>query len=527
MSDQVRVLIVEDCDDHSVLLVEELRRGGFEVKSRRVETRAETERALEEEPWDLVVCDYFLPGFGPFEALAMLKERNLDIPFVVVSGAVGEEVAVEVMKAGAQDYVLKRQLTRLVPAVRRELAEAKERAERRALQGKLLIAERMGALGLLTAGVAHELNNPLAVTLGNVDLAETDVATLLQQCHKATSGCSAPPSLQELHGTLAGVNECLSDTREALLQMRDVVHDLRLFARGDEKSAPVDVRRPLDLARRLAMSQIRHRARLVQDYQDVHPVFANESSLAQVFLNLLLNAAQAIPEGAPDKNEVRILTRTDLEARQTVVTIQDTGVGFSPQVKQRLFEPFFTTKPLGVGTGLGLMICERLVASNGGTIEADSEPGKGAQFTVRLPCTEQAAAPASAAAPPTGRPQLSRRLRILIVDDETMVRSMVSRLLADHEVVARENGAEALALLKADQKFDVILSDLMMPKMGGLELHGELARCAPALTSRMIFLTGGAYTAEAAEFFKGVTNPTLQKPFDSAALAAAVSRVIG
>jgi CheY-like chemotaxis protein len=295
-----------------------------------------------------------------------------------------------------------------------------------------------------------------------------------------------------------------------------------VFSRSDEEErrGPVDVRGVLESSARMASNEIRHRARLVKDYGDAPPAHANEARLGQVFLNLLINAAQAIPEGRAEANEIGIATRSDA-AGNVVVEIRDTGSGIPPDVLPRIFDPFFTTKPVGVGTGLGLAICHRIIVSLGGSISVDTRPGKGTQFRITLPRAGAQAAPAAKAA--GAEAAQGRRGRVLVIDDEPALCTMIQRILASqHEVVAITRAREALRVLGEGGRFDAILCDLMMPEMTGMELHAELSRLDPEQAGRVIFMTGGAFTQNARTFLDQVKNPTVEKPFTAATLRGAV-----
>jgi CheY-like chemotaxis protein len=254
---------------------------------------------------------------------------------------------------------------------------------------------------------------------------------------------------------------------------------------------------------------------------EVPQVLGSEHRLGQVFLNLLINAAQAIPEGAADRNLVNVVTGVADDGR-VVVEITDTGAGIPEDVLPRIFDPFFTTKPVGVGTGLGLSIVHGIVSGMGGEIKVRSEPGMGTIFTVLLPPAPPAPAPADAPAP-RPRAEAPHAGDVLVVDDEPLVGRAVTRILSPpHRVTLASSGAEALALLEA-HRYDVVLCDLMMPGMSGMDLHERVARSAPEVASRMVFLTGGAFTDGAREFLARVPNARLEKPFEPAVIRDAVA----
>jgi CheY-like chemotaxis protein len=243
-----------------------------------------------------------------------------------------------------------------------------------------------------------------------------------------------------------------------------------------------------------------------------------------VFLNLLINAAQAIPEGAEASNEIRVSTATDAAGR-AVVAVRDTGKGMTRDVRERIFEPFFTTKPTDEGTGLGLAISHQIVAALGGEIVVVSEPGQGSELSVVLP----AARPAPITGPIPVVPEPStRRGRVLIVDDEPVIVRTLSRVLkAEHDITVADDSRDALARIAAGERFDVILCDLMMPEMSGMALHAELMRLDPEVAQRMVFLTGGASTPSAREFVARVPNVILEKPFSAADLNALLRQRVG
>lgn len=379
-------------------------------------------------------------------------------------------------------------------------------AERQANQ-QLMISDRMASIGMMAAGVGHEINNPLSAVVANLEMAVAEMQTLAAEIGA------------ERLGDLPGE---LNDARDAALRVRQIALDLKVFSAGhaDDTSA-VNVEDVLDSAVRMAWSQVRQRATVVRQYGRVPPASGAEARLGQVFLNLIVNAAQAIPEGRPDGNEIRLTTRVDDDGG-IVIDIADTGTGIPDQVMKKLFTPFVTTKPAGVGTGLGLSICLRLVKAMGGSITAETTPGAGSVFHVTLPAaaTSAAAAPDHAAA--EAAPVTPARARILVVDDEDMIGMILRRIFKAHDVTVLTNGRDALAAIESGRRFDAILCDLMMPRMTGIELHQALAAAYPDQARAILFLTGGAYSKETAAFLDSVPNPQMLKPFDVVKLRAAL-----
>jgi PAS domain S-box-containing protein len=364
-------------------------------------------------------------------------------------------------------------------------------------KARLLLSDRRVAVGTLSAGVAHEINNPLAYVLSNVGYASEEL----------TRRARDPKVAEVLAGTLDGVLEALRDAREGARRVDAIVKDLQSFSRADDgQRGPVDVRRVVQLAANLAENEVRHRARLIVVHGDVPPVDANEARLSEVFLNLLQNAAHAIPDGADTKNEIRIAST--VEGQRVVVRVTDSGTGIPPEILGRVFDPFFTTKPVDVGTGLGLFVSRNIIHALGGELTIESRRDVGTTVTVSLPALTTTTRAAT-----LGPPASSRRGRVMVIDDEPMVGSSLSRnLIKHHDVVALTSAREALDLITAGERFDVIFCDLMMPGMTGMDFYEELSSRFPALLPSIIFFTGGAFTPRASAFLARVPNTQLEKP---------------
>jgi CheY-like chemotaxis protein len=250
-------------------------------------------------------------------------------------------------------------------------------------------------------------------------------------------------------------------------------------------------------------------------------VDANASRLGQVFLNLLVNAAHAIPEGRGDSATIRV--RAYAEAGNVIVEVADTGVGIPSHVIGRIFDPFFTTKPIGQGTGLGLPISHEIVRALGGSIDVESTPGSGTTFRVVLPASQRTP---STPERPVVEAVSSRRARVLVVDDEAAVGRSIQALLAPElDVTHVTRGREALAKIAAGERYDAVLCDMMMPEMSGIELFLELQRADPALAHHVVFLTGGAFTDQTRDFLASAEHPPLEKPFTESQLRAAIERL--
>jgi two-component system cell cycle sensor histidine kinase/response regulator CckA len=338
---------------------------------------------------------------------------------------------------------------------RASLIVARDVTERKKVQEKFLLADRVASMGNLAAGLAHEINNPLTYVVGNLAVANRTLLELV--------GRSAEPRLHELLKAVA-------DARAGAERVRFIVSDLRAFStpdRGEVES--VDLRKVLDSAINVAWSEIRHRARLVREYGDTPNVAGSGTRFGQLFLNLLLNAAQAIErEGDAAQHRIHVVTRTEGDGRAHV-EIRDTGRGFTPEVYQRMWDPFYTTKPAGEGTGLGLPICQSIVTSVGGEIWAERNPQHGTVFHVALRPYAGDLQPSLPAFRPNDDQPLERG-RILVVDDEPVIATMVRRVLDGHDVYLMTSGRDALELCR-ELEFDLILVDLLMPDLTG---HGSL-----------------------------------------------------
>jgi PAS domain S-box-containing protein len=392
------------------------------------------------------------------------------------------------------------------PAV---LAFARDITERKAIQARLVEADRLAALGVLSAGIAHEINNPLAYLLLNLEYLSRELPTLPQEPHK-------------LEALLVRVRDACHGAE----RVASIVRDLRTFARADEGArGPVDVKAALESALNIAGNEIKQKAILIRDYEPVPNVEANPNRIEQVLLNLLLNAVQSLPN--PDGTEHEV--RAKLRASDGLVSIivEDTGSGISEDLFGKIFDPFFTTKPVGVGTGLGLPICRSIVRGLGGEISVSSKLGQGSQFTVTLPASSgqlpiKSVPPHAPTTPPRARGQ------ILIVDDEISVaRTLKALLQSEHDVTLAASGTQALsAIAESPTGFDVIMCDLMMPIMSGMELYERIRHDHPGLEARIVFMTGGVSMDRAREFLATSVNLTFEKPFDFERLRETLRRLV-
>lgn len=427
-------------------------------------------------------------------------------------------------------------LTRLdIEGERMLQATVRDETEVKRLQATLGQADRLASMGALAAGVAHEINNPLAYVLYNIETLATDLPRLsvaIERCVAALRVNVGDAALATALGeegtllqpaTLKDMSERATDALSGTQRIRAISKAISTFSHMEStKRCRLDVNHAIQSAATMALTSIKFRAKLVVSLGEVPAVWASEGKLSQVFLNLLMNAAQAIDEGNVQGN--RVMIRSWVEAEDVFVEVEDTGKGIAPESLQRIFDPFFTTKAPGVGSGLGLSICRNIINEFGGDIRVASEIGTGTRFVVRLPVQSGASDPPPR--PSSLIPALPQvRGRILVVDDELAILAMTAQMLgSQHSVVSVASGESACSLLERDRDFDVILCDLMMPGMTGMELHQWLTTHHPVLAERVVFVTGGAGTLQASEYTLRVGNLRLEKPYDSAQLKQLVAQ---
>jgi len=408
------------------------------------------------------------------------------------------------------------------------LAEERERRQR--AEARLASAERLATVGTLAAGVAHEINNPLTWVMSNLE--------------------EIGLGLHDPAVTADELSERVREANEGVERIRSIVEGLRTFVHGDDdRRMLVNVESALELALKVAAGEVRGRCEVEKRFGDTPQVIANEGRLSQVFLNLIINAVQAFPEGGAN----RLTLVTELEGDEVVVEVRDNGPGVPREYISRLFDPFFTTKPVGVGSGLGLSICLNIVRSLDGSIDIDTEVGEGSTFRIRLP-TAPATRFSDADVLPLGRSHLpgllvpslpprasgdfpspalgpgalrKRKLRVLLVDDEPSVLQALHRVLRRaFEVVPAASGREAIGLVRAGMRIDAVVTDLRMPDGSGIELYRLLADESPLLSERLLFLTGGGLGAEESTFLAEPGRRWISKPVKAAKLIALVEELM-
>jgi PAS domain S-box-containing protein len=453
-----------------------------------------------------------ISGYTREELMGMKSEAFIDPsetrPRLLLGQAPGARPRGERRMRRKDGTVVEAEITATVLADGRIHGYLRDVTQRNVMQQKLILADRLASLGRLAAGVAHEVNNPLAYVALNIE----------RVAHAASRGDAS-------QATLDDVRIAAAEAKDGVERVRAVVRALGALGREDEDAvSSVDVHRVLDTAVRLAENRARHRGRIVKDYGAKRGARGNELRLGQVFVNLLINAADALREDAAASNE--IVVRTYDEGSDVVIEVRDNGAGIPEEIAPRIFDPFFTTKPVGEGTGLGLAISHGIVTSFGGSIAVESEVGKGSIFRVRLVAESRAAA-ASSVSPRVEKRELSRaRARVLIIDDEPHLVRVLAMSLDEHEVSIATSGRQGLAMCEKTD-FDCIVCDLMMPDVSGMDVYAELAREGKGRERRMIFMTGGAFTARARAFASSVSNVVLEKPFMAERLSEEVAILVG
>jgi PAS domain S-box-containing protein len=401
------------------------------------------------------------------------------------------------------------------------LSISRDVTQRKLVEARMVQADRLSAVGKLAAGVAHEINNPLAYVIANLALLQTELPALLETVRGLHEELTpvGQARLAEAMARLGEAEDALGEAAEGAERVRVIVRDLKTFARPDDSGATrLDLRKVVETSINMAWNEIRHRARLVKEYGAVPAIQANESRVGHVVLTLLLHVAQSLPVGGRDQHCIRVSTSSDVQGRALLV-IEDDGSAVAPEKLQRIFDPFCDARGTG-GTGLGLSVVQSIVHELGGAIAARSEPGRGISFHVALPAAQ---APMPAETEQQRAAGAAGRTRVLVVDDEPAVGNAVRRMLAEHDVTVVQSGREALRLLVRDASWHAIVCDLMMAELSGMDLFDELAQKLPGLERRMVFMTGGAFTPRAQEFLERVKNARLEKPFRRDELLALVA----
>ncbi len=516
---ELDALLIEDSEDDALLVLRELRRAGFAPRHRRVDTEAGLAAALSAQPWQVVIADYRMPALGFGTALRQVRERDPEVPFIIVSGALGEEQAVTAMRSGAQDYVLKDKLVRLGPAVERELREAAARRqhrtaaeaaekERRTLEQQLRQAQKMEALGRLAGGVAHDFNNLLMVISGQLAILRSRPAAR-----------NDPECGSRLDEVASSVDRASALTRQLLAFSRRQVARLQ----------PLDFDQTVANLEHLLQRLIGAGVELTCDLNAPGAaILADPHQIEQILMNLAVNARDAMSQGGQLVFRTERVHRTaappaDFPPGEYVrLQVSDTGQGMDAATLNRLFEPFFTTKPNG--TGLGLSTVYGIVRQLHGEIQVASHPGQGSTFTIDLPCC-QARAPHFTPPPPRARVGSET---VLLLEDDDRVRNLVAEMLQarGYSVLLAASAGAALELARRHHgPIHLLLADVILPRISGQRAAEELRALRPEM--RLVYMSGQDDTAlQERRPDAPAAAAFLQKPFTADALAATLDAVL-
>lgn len=499
----LRVLFIEDSEDDEALQVRLLRQAGYEVSHARVQSAEELKVALQKK-WDIVISDYSMPHFSGTEALKVVREKGMDVPFIFVSGTIGEDAAVAALKIGAQDYLMKTNLGRLIPSVQRELRESEERRQRKRLEEQVHQLQRFEAIGRLAGGVAHDFNNVIGAIMGWAEIGANAAypgSDLQDKFLKIRSQADRASGL---------TRQLLAFARRQTLQPSNT--DLNELAKET-----------ISLLRNVIGERIEIQLQLAEDLK---VIWADPGQIEQVLMNLSLNARDAMPGGGRLVVETRN-DRIDEDYQRlhayappgnyVLLRVADNGIGMDAGTMAHIFEPFFTTKATGRGTGLGLATVYGIVKQHKGFIDVDSAPGQGTTFRVYLPLGN---GPAENAEKPVVFTMRGGSECILIAEDNDDLRDAAQEILHSlgYRVLAAKNGQEAVRIFEQRyNEIDMVFLDVVMPGLNGTDAYVRMAALKRGLP--VLFTTGYASEVSQVSLATRERATVLQKPYGSQYLA--------
>ena len=518
MKTPLKLLLIEDSEDDVELLLRELRKNSFDVVYSQIQSRPDMIEALNRSSWDIIISDYELPLFSGAKALEVYKEMNLDIPFIVVSGNIGETTAVEMMRAGAHDYLMKDKLTRLAPAINRELQDAALRRQTRLTEMALKESEskyqqyqKLESIGALAGGIAHDFNNILNIIIGHVLLLEQALPNVEHKQRIETI-------LSASNRGTALVKQLLSFARKTprkldVIQINSVIIEL------------------IKLLNEIFPKQIR-----INSFLDdqLPPIVCDVTEIHQVLLNLCVNGRDAMPNGGDLAISTNLVSRDSLIGKHPTasanryirIDVIDTGTGMDEETQKRIFEPFFTTKEIGKGTGLGLSVVFGIIESHNGFIQIESVVGKGTTFSVFCPVIEDKPEKTVKAKPALLSEVKGGSEIILFVEDEDALREFVREILENkgYMVLTAPEGVEGLRIFNLFRDtINLVISDNEMPRMNGVELIRQIKTLSPK--TKTIFATGNAEGIKSTDP-QFNSDSILEKPYDIVRILQVVRNVL-
>ncbi len=460
--------------------------------------------------YDVLLLDLALDQADSLSTLRTLHSK-IDVPIVILTQSGAETLSLKCLEEGAEEYLHKEDLT--TPNLRRTIGYAISRHRANDLRLRLEHSDRLAALGQLTAGVAHEINNPATYVLGNLRQIEDVIASLI-------AGNGKP-------GDLELVADMTKDCRSGVDLIASISRELKFYARDDDDHAEViNIEELIANSSTMTLNEIRYRARFEKCISNVPDIKGSRSKLSQVLVNLLINAAHSIQSGTTKENCIRITA--DLEGSRVVIRVSDTGTGIPQNVINKIFKPYYTTKPHGQGTGLGLSICKEIIAQHKGELTVTSCESEGTTFTISLPANgkPRVANPRVFPSSSPSTPLKKTRRRILLIDDEPLLLKSLARMLQSHHSISSAiGGANGLACLRENEDFDVVICDLMMPEVDGLHVYDTLVNEFPHLVPKLIFLSGGVFTQRMSTFLEDLKPQLLDKPVGRDVLLEAIDCV--
>ena len=491
MTTPLRLLIVEDSEDDALLLERELTKNGYDLDCQRVDTLEALQSALAANKWDIVISDLIMRRFSGLDALRIYKESGIDIPFIIVSGKIGEDTAVEAMRVGAHDYILKGNLARLAPAIKRELADAEVRCKRKLaeeeshkMKQQFQQAQKLESLGALAGGIAHDFNNILTVIMGHCSMVAKAIIDL------------EPSVLQHIQ-----------QIEIASKRAAELCRQLLTYAgKSPLVQTEVNICLLTDETVKMLQSSLKMNVTIEPDLKcDLPEFIGDKTQIQQLVMNLILNAAEAIGD---NNGTIRIgLSKKVIQTGQyeldyrgsailpggyACLEVSDNGCGMDEATQKRIFEPFFTTKYRGRGLGMSAIL--GIIKSHACVLKLSSAPGVGTTFSICFPLPVVAAV---AQTVPVPRPDHDVKAcrTILLVDDEELLRAVGASMLYSlgFTVITASNGREALKIYRERaSETELVMLDLFMPEMDGLAAYHELRK----INATLPVLIGSGYNVE-------------------------------